>query len=155
MNSERDFYPPKQYEEIDAHLLSETIEELLNTLSERERIVIKCRIFDNLTLKATGERYQVTRERVRQIEQKGLKKLRHPSKARKLKSFFDPNWIPLEQRKNEQNEIKKFEQAKEEARLERKREKQYMRELFMKQLEIDIQIQKKESPWDFARLFRH
>jgi len=111
MNSERDFYPPKQYEEIDAHLLSETIEELLNTLTLREKIVIECRIFNKMTLQKTGELYHVSRERVRQIQSRALKKLRHPHRAKKLISFYDPDWYPLEAKIKEAEEQKKANEA--------------------------------------------
>jgi hypothetical protein len=58
----------------------------LATLTERERGVLACRFQRKLTLEQCGKEYGVTRERVRQIEAKALRKLRHPSKANMMKA---------------------------------------------------------------------
>lgn len=74
-------------------MLKEQMDEVLETLTERERRVLTLRfgIGDGYprTLEEVGKIFSVTRERVRQIEAKALKKLRHPIRARKLKNFLD------------------------------------------------------------------
>lgn len=57
------------------------IQAALETLTERERAVIACRYRDRLTLEETARLYNITRERIRQIEAKALRKLRHPQRA--------------------------------------------------------------------------
>ena len=59
-----------------------SIEYVLYTLSERERKIIKNRFVDLLTLEQTGKLFGVTRDRIRQIEAKAIRKLRHPSRAK-------------------------------------------------------------------------
>jgi len=72
-------------------VLRERLEDVLSTLSEREREVLKLRYGLNdgysRTLEEVGRVFQVTRERIRQIEAKALKKLRHPSRSKKLKDY--------------------------------------------------------------------
>src|SRR5881394_3795440 len=72
-------------------LLRREIEEALNKLTPREKEVIRMRFgLDDgspRTLEEVGRYFKVTRERIRQIEAKALKKLRHPSKSRKLREF--------------------------------------------------------------------
>lgn len=74
-------------------LLREDLERVLNTLTEREKEVIKLRYgFDNghpRTLEDVGQRFGVTRERIRQIEAKALRKLRHKSRTEKLKEYLE------------------------------------------------------------------
>jgi RNA polymerase primary sigma factor len=74
-------------------LLKEQIEKVLHTLKEREAEVLRLRfgIGDGVphTLEEVGKIFKVTRERVRQIEAKALRKLRHPARARNLKGFLD------------------------------------------------------------------
>jgi RNA polymerase primary sigma factor len=67
---------------------------VLATLSPREEVVIKLRYGlgphgEEHTLEEVGKNFDVTRERIRQIEAKALRKLRHPSRARLLKAFTD------------------------------------------------------------------
>jgi RNA polymerase primary sigma factor len=73
--------------------LRETTSELLNNLSPREAKVLKMRFGIDMntdhTLEEVGRQFDVTRERIRQIEAKALRKLRHPSRAHKLQSFLD------------------------------------------------------------------
>ncbi len=74
-------------------MLKEQMDDVLSTLTERERKVLKLRfgISDGYprTLEEVGSIFSVTRERVRQIEAKALRKLRHPTRSRKLKSFLE------------------------------------------------------------------
>jgi len=74
-------------------MLKEQIEKVLNTLSSREERVLRYRfgVGDGIprTLDEVGAVFKVTRERVRQIEAKALKKLRHPSRSKKLRAFID------------------------------------------------------------------
>lgn len=71
----------------------EVMEEAMASLTERERNVIKLRFgLDDgktRTLEEVGKEFNVTRERIRQIEAKALRKLRHPSRSRKLKDFLE------------------------------------------------------------------
>ena len=74
-------------------MLKEELEEAMASLTERERNVIKLRFgLDDgktRTLEEVGKEFNVTRERIRQIEAKALRKLRHPSRSRKLKDFLE------------------------------------------------------------------
>lgn len=74
-------------------LLKEQLGEVLGTLTEREQKVLKLRFgLDDgraRTLEEVGKEFNVTRERIRQIEAKALRKLRHPSRSRKLKDYLD------------------------------------------------------------------
>ena len=74
-------------------LLREQLNEVLDTLTEREQKVLKLRFgLDDgraRTLEEVGREFNVTRERIRQIEAKALRKLRHPSRSRKLKDYLD------------------------------------------------------------------
>lgn len=74
-------------------LLREHIQEVLGSLTDRERKIIEMRfgLVDGKTrtLEEVGKEFGVTRERIRQIEAKALRKLRHPSRAKKLKDYID------------------------------------------------------------------
>jgi len=74
-------------------LLKEQLVEVLGTLTEREQKVLRLRFgLDDgraRTLEEVGKEFKVTRERIRQIEAKALRKLRHPSRSRKLKDYLD------------------------------------------------------------------
>ena len=74
-------------------ILKEEIKAVLETLQEREQEVLELRfgLIDGTshTLEEVGKRFNVTRERIRQIEAKALRKLRHPSRAKKLKDFLN------------------------------------------------------------------
>ncbi|MBQ9233616.1 MAG: RNA polymerase sigma factor RpoD [Lachnospiraceae bacterium] len=76
-------------------LLKEQLVEVLGTLTDREQKVLKLRFgLDDgraRTLEEVGKEFNVTRERIRQIEAKALRKLRHPSRSRKLKDYLDDN----------------------------------------------------------------
>ncbi|MFC2003599.1 RNA polymerase sigma factor RpoD [Chloroflexota bacterium] len=88
---DRDALPP-----VDAaskQLLKEQIEDVLSTLSPREQRVLQLRFGledgRSRTLEEVGKEFNVTRERIRQIEAKALRKLRHPSRSRKLKDYLE------------------------------------------------------------------
>lgn len=74
-------------------MLRNELEEVLDTLSPREKQVLELRFGLNdgqpRTLEEVGKQFNVTRERIRQIEAKALRKLRHPTRSRKLKDFLD------------------------------------------------------------------
>ncbi len=74
-------------------LLKEQLNEVLDTLTEREQKVLRLRFgLDDgkaRTLEEVGRQFNVTRERIRQIEAKALRKLRHPSRSRKLKDYLE------------------------------------------------------------------
>ena len=74
-------------------LLKEQLVEVLGTLTDREQKVLRLRFgLDDgraRTLEEVGKEFSVTRERIRQIEAKALRKLRHPSRSRKLKDYLD------------------------------------------------------------------
>ena len=73
-------------------ILKDELREVLDTLTVREKEVLELRfgLFDGSshTLEEVGKQFKVTRERIRQIEAKALRKLRHPSRAKKLKDFL-------------------------------------------------------------------
>ena len=74
-------------------MLKEELEEVLKTLTDREAKVLKMRfgLEDGRmrTLEEVGRDFNVTRERIRQIEAKALRKLRHPSRSKRLKDFLE------------------------------------------------------------------
>ena len=83
---------PTPVEATNQTLLHEQLDEVVSTLTEREQRVIKLRFgWDDgrpRTLEEVGREFKVTRERIRQIEAKALRKLRHPNRSRKLKDFL-------------------------------------------------------------------
>ncbi len=93
----KDFLPDENdYTPVDAVVnddLKERVREVLKTLAPREEKVLKMRfgidVASEHTLEEVGKDFAVTRERIRQIEVKALRKLRHPSRSKKLRSFFD------------------------------------------------------------------
>ena len=84
---------PVPAEAAASNLLRDQLNEVLDTLTEREQKVLRLRFgMDDgraRTLEEVGKEFQVTRERIRQIEAKALRKLRHPSRSRKLKDYLD------------------------------------------------------------------
>jgi RNA polymerase primary sigma factor len=90
IESENDFSPADTVASSD---LKERVREVLKTLTPREEKVLKMRfgidVASEHTLEEVGKDFSVTRERIRQIEVKALRKLRHPSRSKKLQTFFD------------------------------------------------------------------
>lgn len=89
----QDTSQPTPYEATSRQLLKEQLEEVLNTLSEREKKVLIHRfgLEDGRakTLEEVGKLFAVTRERIRQIEAKALRKLKHPSRSKKLRDYLE------------------------------------------------------------------
>lgn len=81
------------YEATSARLLKENIDEVLRALSDREAKVLKMRFGlaaqRPMTLEEVGQKFGVTRERIRQIEAKALRKLKHPSRRKKLQDYLE------------------------------------------------------------------
>ncbi len=84
---------PAPAEAAAQRLLSEQLNEVLHTLTPREEQVLKLRfgLMDGRprTLEEVGKEFHITRERIRQIEAKALRKLRHPSRSKRLKDYLD------------------------------------------------------------------
>ena len=84
---------PNLYDVVSQELLKDAIGEVLETLSPREKRVLLMRfgLEDGKpkTLEEVGKEFKVTRERIRQIEAKAIRKLKHPTRARKLRDFLD------------------------------------------------------------------
>lgn len=74
-------------------MLKEQLNEVLDTLTDREENVLRLRFGledgQSKTLEQVGQQFGVTRERIRQIEAKALRKLRHPSRSKQLKDFLE------------------------------------------------------------------
>ena len=90
IESENDFSPS---DTVASNDLKEKVREILKTLTPREEKVLKMRfgidVASEHTLEEVGKDFSVTRERIRQIEVKALRKLRHPSRSKRLRSFFE------------------------------------------------------------------
>ena len=92
-----DFIPdedaPAPADEACNSMLKKMLSDVLDTLSDRERrvIILRFGLIDGRqrTLEEVGQEFQVTRERIRQIETKALRKLRHPTRSRKLRDFLE------------------------------------------------------------------
>ena len=84
---------PTPIESASRELLKENIEEVLSTLTDREARVLRMRFGldgkNPMTLEEVGREFGVTRERIRQIEAKALRKLKHPSRRKKLQDYLD------------------------------------------------------------------
>ena len=89
----KDTVTPTPYDTASKQLLKENIEEVLDTLSDREARVLKMRFgldgYQPMTLEEVGREFGVTRERIRQIEAKALRKLKHPSRRKKLQDYLE------------------------------------------------------------------
>lgn len=84
---------PTLYESVTKEFLKDNLSEVLDTLSDREKRVLIMRFGlddgKSKTLEDVGKEFKVTRERIRQIEAKAIRKLRHPTRAKKLRDFLD------------------------------------------------------------------
>ena len=84
---------PTLYDTVSKEFLRDYLNDVLETLSDRERKVLIMRFGlddgKSKTLEDVGREFNVTRERIRQIEAKAIRKLRHPTRARKLKDFVE------------------------------------------------------------------
>lgn len=84
---------PTLYDKVSRELLKDALGKVLETLSPRERKVLSMRFgLDDgkpKTLEEVGKEFKVTRERIRQIEAKAIRKLKHPTRARKLRDFLE------------------------------------------------------------------
>lgn len=84
---------PSPYDSASRQLLKDNIEEVLKTLSDREANVLRYRFGLGgerpMTLEEVGKKFGVTRERIRQIEAKALRKLKHPSRRKKLQDYLE------------------------------------------------------------------
>ena len=89
----QDTSQPSPYDTASRQLLKENIDEVLDSLSEREAKVLKMRFgldgYRPMTLEEVGKEFGVTRERIRQIEAKALRKLKHPSRRKKLQDYLE------------------------------------------------------------------
>jgi len=89
----QDTSQPSPYDSASREFLKENIEEVFETLSEREAKVLKMRFglggYRSMTLEEVGKEFGVTRERIRQIEAKALRKLKHPSRRKKLQDYLE------------------------------------------------------------------
>lgn len=93
IENENDFSPS---DTVASNDLKERVRQILKTLTPREEKVLKMRfgidVASEHTLEEVGKDFGVTRERIRQIEVKAIRKLRHPSRTKKLESFFDKDF---------------------------------------------------------------
>jgi len=89
----QDTSQPSPYDSASKQFLKENINEVFQTLSEREAKVLKMRFglsgYRSMTLEEVGKEFGVTRERIRQIEAKALRKLKHPSRRKKLQDYLE------------------------------------------------------------------
>jgi len=125
--------------EVDRVLLFDKLHETLTTLCYRERQVLYCRFFDCLTLKAVGAKFGVSGQRIRQVEAKALRKMRHYTRSEPLLCMM--NHVDAIQHKKEKEAERKAEEARrEEARLEQQvqwakdQERRKLKELKRKEL---------------------
>ncbi len=89
---------PPPPEVVEQKKLEEDVRRALDTLTPREERVLRERFGigekTDHTLEEVGKKFKVTRERIRQIEAKALRKLRHPSRADRLRTYVDPDFVP-------------------------------------------------------------
>lgn len=94
--------------------LSEKMAQIINRLNPREQAILKLRFFEGMTLEDVAREFELTRERIRQIEDKALKKLRFFARRENLAEYIDAEdeqgkllskWFPLSQKKKDQDEF--------------------------------------------------
>ena len=86
-SSEQSYLP--DFSEMEEAETTKLVDEALGCLTSREAKVLRLRFYEDMTLAAIGEQLGVQQERVRQIEAKALRKLRHPTRVRHLQGFLD------------------------------------------------------------------
>jgi len=107
IENDKDYSPADAVANSD---LKERVREVLKTLAPREEKVLKMRfgidVASEHTLEEVGKDFSVTRERIRQIEVKALRKLRHPSRSKKLQSFFEKelDFVPGEVEEDDESD---------------------------------------------------
>lgn len=111
--------------EVEANLIREAINNTLDTLFDREKRVLILRMYEGKTLQESGNEFNITRERVRQVEAKALRKLRHPKRADPLFCVL-MGWskYELEEYKKALDKEEKRKERIEEAKRAKQREKQ-------------------------------
>jgi hypothetical protein len=143
-------------EELDKKEASRVLYDMLDTLREREKKIILCRFVDDLTLEETGKKHHITRERVRQIEAKALRKCRHPSRYNILMNYlecFDSIKSKEEiLRKREAERIEREREHKEQEKIwaaqERKRRKERAKIEKERTKQIEERRINREKYWD-------
>ena len=88
--------------------LQRVVPQILETITNREQKLLWCRLWADYTLDETGMVFGVTRERIRQIEAKALRKLRHPSRSDILRVFVDFHGIRIQREKEEHKKEKEY-----------------------------------------------
>ena len=125
------FFFDDMLEEISQRELKQTLASILSTLTEKEQKVISMRYGlddgEEKTLEEVGSEFNVTRERIRQIEAKVLRKLRHPSRSRRLKGFLDGPVRTTEEpeKKKDENKPQREETYAEKKKREREEAAEY------------------------------
>jgi len=97
MNNEEQFY----IQDFDSFELKTVMEKALTHLNEKEQLIIKMHFFDGLTLDEIAEKSNVSKERIRQIEMKALRKLRHPTRSEEMRHFLTTSESHMERRDRE------------------------------------------------------
>jgi len=154
--------PHDIYEELDRRLLKDAVSEALDTLAERERKVLIARTMGCRTLKEVGQMYGVHSERIRQIEARGLRKLRHPTRSKLIADFVPGLADRLkkeEQERKERKEQERIEHEKwliewkaqeaerlkeEEKRLKKEKQRE---ENYQRRLALETKIQRRFYQW--------
>lgn len=143
-------------EELDKKEASRVIYGMLDTLCDREKKIILCRFVDDLTLEETGKKHCITRERVRQIEARALRKFRHPSRYNILMNYlecFDSLKSKEEiLRKRKAERIERERKHKEREKIWAAQERKRRKERAKKEKEWDRQLEERrrsrEKYWD-------
>ena len=141
-----DFVPDEETsnleDDVNLKLLRDSLDEVLESLTPKEAKILKLRFgYDDgvsRTLEAVGQEFHVTRERIRQIEVKALRKLKHPVRAKKLKAFYGFDSSSKDKPSRQLEIINALHQASVVAMENKREEKRLERETKAKQGEIKI-----------------